>query len=413
MPHSRPLRVLFVCGADFRAPSEKQVLAFSTELLRLGHEVMISFGGDPASVSEERVDSIEGLIVHRHRLVGPRPGRADLSAARSFRPDLIHAFNSRHPVIAAARSYSRATRAAVLVHFEDDEWGLARGPDGMPPTARAQRLVRRAAGVAWPRAWTLSTRGSLEWTRRHAAGLDAVTPTLAEHVTERLGRECAVVFPMADSAGPAAAPQLPPHLEEGHLVMLTGALYPAHEADARIGMQAVAQVRGRGIDAVFVHCGAVAPSIDAAALARECGLDDRSSVFLGHLPAERARALLARAAVLIQPGGPTEFNRLRLPAKLHPYLASGRPTVTFATGFGELLEDRKEVLKTYTGDPGELAERIAELLDDPDLSRTLAANGPLAAARFFDARRNTDALLAHYRHVLGLEDRHPVAHRPA
>jgi len=405
------VRVLFVCGADFRAPSEKQVLAFSTELLRQGHEVMISFAGDPASVSEEGVDSIEGLIVHRHRLASPRLGRADVHAAQAFHPDLIHAFNSRHPVVAAARGYSRAAHAPVLVHFEDDEWGLARGPDDMPAGVRARRLLRRAAGVAWPRAWTLSTRSSLEWTRRHAAALDAVTPTLAEHVTERLGRECAVVFPMvADSSGPAAAPELPPHLERRDLVMLTGALYPAHEPDVRIGMQAVAQVRARGLDAVFVHCGAVAPSIDAAALARSCGLDDRSASFLGHLPAERARALLGRAAVLIQPGGPTEFNRLRLPAKLHPYLASGRPTVTFATGFGELLEDRKEVLKTHTGDPGELADRIAELLGDSGLRQTLAANGPLAAARFFDARRNTNALLVHYRRALGLENGNPVTH---
>lgn len=416
MPDSPLLRILFVCGADFRAPSEKQVLAFATELVRRGHAVMISFAGDPASVAEEGVDPSEGLVVHRHRLVGPRPRRADARATRTFRPDLIHAFNSRHPVIATARSYSRAAGAPVLVHFEDDEWGLARGDETRPARIRAQRLLRRVAGVAWPRAWTLSTRGSLRWTRRHAAALDAVTPTLAEHVTQRLGRDCAVVFPMVGGGSdPAPTPKLPRHLAEGEVVMLTGALYPDHVTDISIGMQAVAQVRTRGLDAVFVHCGAVAPSIDAPALARACGLDQRSACFLGHLPAERARALLSHAAVLIQPGGPTEFNRLRLPAKLHPYLDSGRPTVTFATGVGELLEDRKEVLKTYTGDPGELADRIAELLGDAALRQTLATNGPLAADRLFDARRNTDALLAYYRQALDrqLQDRNPVAHRAA
>lgn len=416
MADSEPLRILFVCGADFRAPSEKQVLAFAAELLRRGNSVMVSFGGDRESVAEEGVDRIEGLDVRRHGFAGPWLRRSDLRAARAFAPDLIHAFNSRHPVIAAARGYSRATGAPVAVHFEDDEWGLARGPEPASPRAALERRLRRLAGWAWPRAWTFSTPRSLAWTRDHASALDAVTPTLARHVRDRLGRTCAVIYPMVaggDDPGGEVAPALPDGVDRHDLVVLTGALYPAHEGDVQVGLRAVARVRARGGDAVFVHCGAVAPGIDAAGLARECGLDERSAVFLGHLPQSTARGLLHRASVLIQPGRPTEFNRLRLPAKLHPYLASGRPTITFATGFGEQLEDRREVLKTYTGDPEELADRIEELLGDAELRRTLEENGPVAAARFFDARRNTDALLTHYRSALRSENGHAVADGPA
>jgi glycosyltransferase involved in cell wall biosynthesis len=112
-------------------------------------------------------------------------------------------------------------------------------------------------------------------------------------------------------------------------------------------------------------------------------------------------ALLRRADVLLQPGPPSDFNRLRLPSKMQAYLASGRPTVTFAVGFAELLEDREEVVKTHTGDPSELADRVEEVLDDGALRARLEHGGPAAAARLLDPARNTDALLAHYREALG------------
>ena len=391
--------MLFVCGADFRGPSEKQALAFASGLLRRGHAAMISIGGDIASAHEEGVNDLEGLVVRRHRFLGPRLHPADVGAARTFRPDIVHAFNSRHPVIAAARSYANATGARVLVHFEDDEWGLARDPDEIGRRLWLERRARRVAGLLWPRAWTYSTPRSLEWTRRHATALDAVTPALAEHVRGRLGRDCAVLVPMVaalDSA-PEPPPPLPAGLEDRALVIFTGAIYPAHVPDVRLGLRAVAILQQRGLHVGFLQCGAVAPSIDPDALARDCGIAPGSAYFLGHLPSGRARALLQRADVLIQPGRPTEFNRLRLPAKLHPYLASGKPTITFGSGFGDMLEDGREVLKTHTGEPAELADRIASVLEDPELRRRLAENGPRAAARLFDPIRNTDALIEHYR----------------
>jgi glycosyltransferase involved in cell wall biosynthesis len=109
---------------------------------------------------------------------------------------------------------------------------------------------------------------------------------------------------------------------------------------------------------------------------------------------------MRRADVLVQPGAPSEFNRLRFPSKLPAYLASGTPTVTYAAGPGELFEDRVEVLKTHTGEPEELADRMREVLDDGRLREKLARGGPAAAARLFHPERCTDALLEYYRAAL-------------
>ena len=123
-------------------------------------------------------------------------------------------------------------------------------------------------------------------------------------------------------------------------------------------------------------------------------------ILLGHVALPDLGATLRSATALLQPGPPSRFNRLRLPAKLTLYLRSGVPTITFAGGVGELLVDREEVLMTYTDDPEELADRIVELVADADLRQRLARGGPLAAKRLFDAATNTDALLAYYRSAL-------------
>jgi len=101
--------------------------------------------------------------------------------------------------------------------------------------------------------------------------------------------------------------------------------------------------------------------------------------------------------VLVQPGRPTEFNRLRLPSKLQAYLASGRPTVTYATGLEELLTDREEVLFTRTGDPAELSARLGDVLTDEALRARLEYGGPRAAKRLFDADANAARIAEHFR----------------
>lgn len=378
------------------------MLGFAERLLSKGHEVMVSVGEDPRTVDAEGASGLERLRVQRHEFRGRWLSPETLDGARTFRPSVIHAFNSRHAVVAAASAYARATGAPVCVHFEDDEWGLARGA-GRAPGRRLVLAARRAAGAIHPPSWRFSSRTSLRWVARKAAAVDALFPALAEHVSERTGRECAAILPLLPPLRPLD--RVDPRIEaldptETPLIVLAGAIYDAHEADARRAMRAVGLVRERGLNARFVHCGPVAPRFDPPAMAREEGLAPEGSIFLGYLPIAAVPSLLERASVLVQPGEPSEFNRLRLPSKLQMYLPSGVPTITFATGFGELLEDGKEVMKTHTGQPGELADRITQLLSDSSLRATLSRHGPDAARRLFDAERNVSALLDYYEAAL-------------
>jgi glycosyltransferase involved in cell wall biosynthesis len=182
---------------------------------------------------------------------------------------------------------------------------------------------------------------------------------------------------------------------EGATLFYAGAIAPMHIEDFGILLSALATLRDGGRKIVLSHAGRVL--VDRDALLASAGLTADAVVFHGHVPQGALDALLKEADVLVQPGAPSEFNRLRLPSKLQAYLPSGTPTVTFAAGFGELLEDGSEVLKTHTADPQELADAVSRVLDDRSLAAVLAAGGPRAAQRLFDPVRNTDALEAHYR----------------
>jgi glycosyltransferase involved in cell wall biosynthesis len=185
----------------------------------------------------------------------------------------------------------------------------------------------------------------------------------------------------------------------GTVIGYTGTVLPVYLPDLRLGLEAVAEVQRRGHDVSFLHAGDTF-GFDPYVLAADAGLKPGSAHFLGYRPFREMPALLRRADILIQPGPPSEFNRLRLPSKMQTYLESGTPTITFAVGFGELLEDGAEVLKTHGDQPAELADRIAALLDDPALAERLARGGPAAAARLFDPATNTDALVEHYERSL-------------
>ena len=361
--------------------------------------------GDPTGIVD--AGGREGALARRHQLRGTRLAAGDLDAARRFAPTLVHAWNPRAPVAAAAQAYGRATGAPVLMHWEDDEWSLSRAWRDGSPLRRAVRTVRRGAAGALPAAWSYATPRSLRWAAA-LPGHDALTPALAERVREMTGRDCAVVLPAnPPDDGPIETPPIPPGSRDRELVAYTGAIYPEHRQDVLLAMRAVAELRRRGRDAVFVHSGGILSRYDPVALAAEAGLSADAAHFLGYLPSmAQVRGLLRTADVLVQPGRPTDFNRYRLPSKLQTYLASGTPTVSFAVGFGELLTDGEEALLTRTGETAELADKLETALADPAVRQRLKRGGPSAAARLFDPSINCDALLAHYGSVL---DQQPSA----
>jgi glycosyltransferase involved in cell wall biosynthesis len=400
--NGEPLRVLIVCQGDLAGASEKQALGFAEQLAQSGHEVMLSLRGDPATAAREGAGGVPGLSVRFHAFRGPRLRAADLDAARSFAPQLVHSFNARHVTLTAARAYADATNGPLCCHWEDDEWSIRGGYGRRSLPRRVARLGRRVLAPLAPGQGVFVTPRSLAWVRANAAGHDALTPALAARVQELFGRDCAVVLPITpDTRAAAADPPALPAAVDGHtLVGLTGEIHPGSVEDLELALTAVAQLQRRGRKVALVHAGKVLPRFDAEQIARDAGAAPGTAVFLGYLPFAQIPPLLERLDILVQPGRPSDYNRLRLPSKMQAYLLSGTPTVTFAVGFAELLADGEEVLKLQGFDAAELADRLELIIADPDLAARLATGARAAAERLFDRERNGDALVAHYRTVL-------------
>jgi glycosyltransferase involved in cell wall biosynthesis len=399
--NGEPLRVLIVCQGDLAGASEKQALGFAEQLAQSGHEVMLSLRGDPATAAREGAGGVPGLTVRFHAFRGPRLRREDIDAARAFAPQLVHSFNARHVTLTAARAYADATNTPVCCHWEDDEWSIRGGYGRRSLPRRVARLGRRVLAPLAPGQGVFVTPRSLAWVRSNAAGHDALTPALAVRVQELFGRDCAVVLPITpDTTTTADPPALPAAVDGRTLVGLTGEIHPGSVEDLELALNAVAQLQRHGRDVALVHAGKVLPRFDADQIARDAGVAPGTAVFLGYLPFAQIPPLLERLDILVQPGRPSDYNRLRLPSKMQAYLLSGTPTVTFAVGFAELLADGDEVLKLHGFDPAELAERLERIIADPDLTARLATGARAAAERLFDRERNGDALVAHYRAVL-------------
>jgi glycosyltransferase involved in cell wall biosynthesis len=394
---------MLVCQGDLTGASEKQALGWSTQLAAAGHSVLLSLRGDRSSGDRESAH-VPGLTLSWRHHLGPRLTSPVLAEAREFAPEVIHAFNPRVAVLQPSRQLARATGAPVFVHWEDDEWSIRRGPAGRSLYRRLGRLGRRVLCHVHPPQGVFVTSSWLRWTVTHARGFDALTPALAERVTGELGRPCAVILPVMPAADwgveRTLAAELPGAAADRPLLMFTGEIHPGSYDDVILGLRAVALVQRRGHRVAFGHAGTSLPRYDLTRMAGQAGMEPGTAVGLGYFPFAELPPLLRRASILLQPGRPIDYNRLRLPSKMQAYLASGTPTITFATGFAEMLEDRVEVLKTYGDAPEELADRIVELLNDQTLRTRLSGAAPQAAARLFDPVGNAERLVGHYQHCL-------------
>jgi glycosyltransferase involved in cell wall biosynthesis len=109
---------------------------------------------------------------------------------------------------------------------------------------------------------------------------------------------------------------------------------------------------------------------------------------------------LALADAYVQPGAPDEFNRYRLPSKLPEFLSMGRPVILPACNLGNELGEGEDALLLREGTALEIAARIEELLDAPELGRRLGERARAFALERLSWSRNAAELADFYRSAL-------------
>ncbi len=220
--------------------------------------------------------------------------------------------------------------------------------------------------------WIMVYRGTDGWDYAPRALLDlkkrmnarAVTLAnsagLADHLRAKGLRVDGHIWSEVDPAifsPPAEEP------EAGLLVTVKG-LYPL--GDPQTLLRALGILAKKGIAFHHVQVGG-GPLMEAMkALCADLGISDRVE-FLGTIPHDTLPAILGRASVKVLP------SRVEsCPHVVGEAMMMARPVVaTASTGAAELIRDGDTGLLAKVGDPQDLAEKIARVLDDPEAARAM------------------------------------------
>jgi glycosyltransferase involved in cell wall biosynthesis len=115
----------------------------------------------------------------------------------------------------------------------------------------------------------------------------------------------------------------------------------------------------------------------------------------GWLPTADVVNAMSAADILVIPKLDDIANKAGMPAKLAEYLAMGRAVAVSKVGeIPHYVVHRRDGLLCEPGNVGSLTAALRELLDDPVLRRSLAANARAAAQEHFDFRAIVGRLAA-------------------
>jgi glycosyltransferase involved in cell wall biosynthesis len=129
-------------------------------------------------------------------------------------------------------------------------------------------------------------------------------------------------------------------------------------------------------------------------LASDLRVDDYVT-FTGRVPDAQLLAVLNTADVCVNPDVANDMNDKSTMNKIMEYMALGKPIVQFDLSEGR-FSAREASLYAARNDPVDMAERIVELLDDPDRRRAMGEYGRRRIENELEWRYEAPKLLAAY-----------------
>jgi glycosyltransferase involved in cell wall biosynthesis len=381
------MRVLFLHFGKLNVNSVIQAFHLGEELTAEGVEVTLCGkgpGGRIADVGEPTFDCITyDELDRRLRIWSRDPGET-----------IVCAWTPREIVRAATERAVAALGCPYVVHLEDNEEHLLSSATRVPyeelrhlPAERLDQLSGEdfVHPAHYPRL--------LE----QATGVTVITEELNEFNFAR--RPHHLARPGVDTE--RFRPDLAPAVSRAELglrpddfvIVYHGIGHWANLRELFSLYTAVKLLQRRGRRVRLVRLGSTKPGgVDPRTLqALRDGEPD-----LGDVPWREVPGYLSLADAYVQPGGPNDFNRYRLPSKLPEFLAMGRPVVLPACNLANDLTEGENALLLHRGDALEIAARIEQLLDEPGLAERLGAGARRFATEQLSWPRNAAALADFY-----------------
>lgn len=390
------MNIVMVSYMDLTGPGVMHLYHFANELHRRGHRVLVLLNGDLSTV--ELMEQPPYFALERVRFSTTDLESSLIRKIETFTPDLVHIWTPRNVPARVGLAVKYHTGARMLIHYEDDEDYLYDFHQGNV----LGDLAFFVNTLRVPNSWNWKHPVVSFLANHFADAFTAICPSYVDRLERQWGKKVFLLYPGVDLN--RFHPSVKPvelgsdvNLAGNEVVLYSGSIGAFHQFD--LMLHAFARVARHRPDAVLIHLGHnhIKEALDAQV--RHLGLEKRV-YFLGAVPHREIHHYLALADILVQSGRPNTFNEFRLPAKLPEYMAMGKPVITFSAGIGRELVDGVDVLKTSTGEPDELAEKIEQILNDPVLAQRLARGARRRAEHLFDWQRNTESLVAAYEQVL-------------
>jgi glycosyltransferase involved in cell wall biosynthesis len=388
------MRVLCLHFGKLHVNSVIQAFHLGEEMTAAGVEVVLCGRGRTdriASVGEPSFEVInyEGLD-RKLRVWG-----------RDTEETMICAWTPREVVRAATERATAALGAPYVVHLEDNEEHLLSAALKTP-----YEELRRLPESRFDRVATEELIHPVRYPRlmERAAALTMITEELDEfnfarrpHLVSRPGVDHERFRPDLEPAVSREALGLRP---DDFVIVYHGVGHFANQRELFSLYLAVKLLERRGRRVKLVRLGTTKlGGVDPRTFqALRQGVPD-----LGDVPWREIPGYLALADAYVQPGGPDDFNRYRLPSKLPEFFAMGRPVILPACNLGNELVDGEDALLLREGDALEIAMRLEQLIDDPDLAARLGARARRLALDRLDWTRNARRLSEFYREQLAAQ----------
>jgi glycosyltransferase involved in cell wall biosynthesis len=382
-------------------PFDRRVWMEATTLRDAGFEVSVICPKGRGSVSEEEI--IDRIRIFRHGL--PREGNsaagylAEYAAAlrhefrlarrvrKRFGVDVVHICNPPDLLFLIAGWLKLFHRAKVVFDHHDVSPELYLAKYGRQDILyRVLKLTERATFATAD--VVISTNESyreIALTRGHRKAKDVFVV--------RSGPDLSTFRPVPPN----------PALKKGR-DFLVGYVGVMGEQDGiEHLLEAIADIvhHDHRSDVQFALVGAGTAYDDLLALRSRLLLDDYVDL-PGRVPDSVLMEYLSTSDVCVNPDPKTPFNDLSTMNKIMEYMAMGKPVVQF-----DLIEGRRSAgeasLYAQPNDARDLARKILDLLDDPELRRRLGETGRKRMEDQFEWRKQAPHLLAAYDRLLAAE----------
>jgi glycosyltransferase involved in cell wall biosynthesis len=383
------MRVLFISYSHLETNSGIQICNLAAQLANLGVECTIAVPDYRFIANNQPAASVFRVVSAEEVLQDP--------ARWNF--DLIHAWTPRERVRRITSKFRRVRSCPYIVHLEDNEEALVQSLTRVP-FRYLRRLPRRLLD---PLVW-----GGMVHPRRYgrfvdeAQGITVVIQALLAFCppktpTQTIWAGYQEDLPWDRPMDVAYRRRLGIDDSE-YVVAYTGNAHVANRNDLRALYRAVEELHRCGTPVRLVRTG-----IDFVRVLgpKSSAYRRRYSVELGQVSRMHLPSVLSIADVLVQPGSAGPFNDFRFPSKVPEYLASGKPVLLADANIGTYLKDGAQCLLLKTGEPEEIAGKLARLFADVALRERIGAGGQEFARRNLRWSVLAGKLASFYDQVLG------------